>query len=139
MLYLALKYGGGPISLEEISEEERISHQYLGQLFVKLRKSRLVKSTRGARGGYYLAQPPSEITLTDILRAVDEPIGPIECVDPEGRKTSCDKVRDCIPHHVWKELRQSMLSVLERTTLQDMKNQHDRRQSSLGKEVATNV
>ncbi|WP_258188936.1 Rrf2 family transcriptional regulator [Candidatus Hakubella thermalkaliphila] len=49
MLYLALKYGVGPISLEEISEEERISHQYLGQLFVKLRKSRLVKSTRGGK------------------------------------------------------------------------------------------
>ncbi|GFP24290.1 hypothetical protein HKBW3S09_01757, partial [Candidatus Hakubella thermalkaliphila] len=72
-------------------------------------------------------------------RAVDEPIGPIECVDPEGGRTSCDKVRDCIPHHVWRELRQSMLSVLERTTLQDMKNQHDQRQSLLGKEVTSNV
>lgn len=119
MLVLAIRQAEAPIALRRISELEDISAQYLEQIFVDLRKAKLVEGVRGANGGYRLARPADQITAGDILRAVEGPIAPVECVrhsDPEA----CERANICITRELWKRLRDSMSAVLDTTTLADM-------------------
>ena len=79
MLDLALREHAGPVTLAGISEREHISLSYLEQLFGKLRRKGLVESTRGPGGGYTLGKPAAEITITDIITSVDEPMDATKC------------------------------------------------------------
>ena len=95
ILDLALREGEGPVSLKSIAERQDISDHYLEQLFSSLRKAGLVKSVRGAQGGYLLGKPAEEITVGDVIRVLDGPIAPVECVsevDPED----CRRAKTCV-------------------------------------------
>lgn len=119
MLVLTMRQAEAPIALRRISELEDISAQYLEQIFVDLRKAKLVEGVRGASGGYRLARPADQITAGDILRAVEGPIAPVECVrhvHPEA----CERANVCITRELWMRLRDSMSAVLDTTTLADM-------------------
>jgi len=118
MLVLAGNYDQGPYPLREIAQKEHISEQYLEQLFRELRKCDLVTSYRGARGGYVLARSPGEISIGDVLTALEGPVAPMQCVadDPEV----CMHGDDCPTKVIWQKLKAAMEDVLHGTTLADL-------------------
>lgn len=125
MLDLAQHVGEGPISLKSIAERQDISEHYLEQLFAVLRKVDLVKSIRGAQGGYVLAKLPTEITVGDIIRALEGPIAPVECVS-EDNPDVCRREDYCVTRIIWEKLRDSMIAVLDSYTLEDLCHEAER-------------
>lgn len=119
MFDLALHYGEGPIPLKNVAERQDISEHYLEQLIAGLRKAALVKSVRGAQGGYTLAKPPEEIRVGDIIRVLEGPLAPLDCVN-EDDPGSCNQSEDCITRGVWRKVRDSIAGVLDSITLADM-------------------
>lgn len=117
MFDLALHYGQGPIPLKMIAERQEISEPYLEQLMGALRKAGLVSSVRGAQGGYLLANPPHKTTIGDIIRTLEGPIAPMECVEP-GEESTCNQYKLCATRVLWTKLRNSMEEVLDNTTLE---------------------
>lgn len=125
MFDLALSYGEGPIALNSIAERQNISVHYLEQLFASLRKAGLVKSVRGAQGGYTLAEKPQEITVGDIIRTLEGPLAPAECViDDESNE--CDRADCCVTRVIWEKIRDSINEVVDSITLQDMIDDYKR-------------
>jgi Rrf2 family protein len=121
MAILALEFRAGPIPLREIAEREGISYQFLEQIFLPLRRTGLIESVRGAKGGYTLARPPNEIKVGDILRALEGPIAPVECVG-EGNTDACGRSAACLTRGIWERLRDTMSEVLDDITLADVVN-----------------
>lgn len=100
MLDLSLNYGEGPITLAEISNRQGISLSYLEQLFARLRRQGLVSSSRGPGGGYRLSRPALEISIIEVITAVDENIDHTQC----GGKGNCQGDEPCISHELWQNL-----------------------------------
>ncbi|MGI6706934.1 MAG: RrF2 family transcriptional regulator [Clostridia bacterium] len=119
MFDLALHYGDGPIPLKNVAERQGISEPYLEQLISVLRKSGLVKSVRGAQGGYLLNMEPSQITVGDILKVLEGPVAPTECVI-EDEPVECVKADYCVTRIIWEKVRDSINEVIDSITLQDM-------------------
>ena len=113
-------YGkNAPISLSEISIRQNISLAYLEQIFLKLKNNKLVRSSRGANGGYILEKPASEIKLSNIIFAVDEEVKTLNC--KKSSKRGCNnKSTKCITHNLWDALDQHINSFFERVKLQDL-------------------
>ncbi len=116
MVDLSMRQTRGPVTLAAISERQHISLSYLEQLFGKLRRAKLVTSVRGPGGGYNLAKPTVEITVADIISAVDEPIDATQC----GGKENCNDDRRCITHDLWATLNEKMNDYLSSVTLSDV-------------------
>ncbi|MFW5426756.1 MAG: Rrf2 family transcriptional regulator [Methylophagaceae bacterium] len=116
MLDLSLNYGAGSITLADISERQSISLSYLEQLFSKLRKHKLVSSARGPGGGYKLSRPAEEITVFDVISAVDENIDSTDC---DG-KANCRNGEPCLSHHLWLSLSEQIQSYLSGITLRQV-------------------
>ncbi|ADH99949.1 cysteine metabolism transcriptional regulator CymR [Salisediminibacterium selenitireducens] len=112
MMALARKYGEGPVSLKSIAHEHALSEHYLEQLIAPLRNAALVKSVRGAYGGYMLAKEPESITAGDVIRVLEGPITPVEIIDDEepAKRDLRIKIRDAVK------------DVLDSTTLEDLAN-----------------
>ncbi|SDK53878.1 RrF2 family transcriptional regulator [Natronincola ferrireducens] len=119
MFELALYYGDGPIALKNIAEKQEISDHYLEQLVATLRKAGLVKSVRGAQGGYMLASDPKDITVGDIIRTLEGPLAPSECVMEEDPK-ACERSKHCVTKMVWEKIRDNFNNVIDSITLEDM-------------------
>lgn len=122
MLDLALHHGEGPVPLKTIASRQSISEHYLEQLMGALRKAGLVNSIRGAQGGYRLAEEPSETRVGDILRALEGPIAPMECVE-DNKACSCDQSPYCVTRGLWKRLRETMEELLDKTTLEHLRQE----------------
>ena len=119
MADLALNADEGPISLSEISIRQNISLAYLEQIFLKLKNYNLVKSSRGAKGGYVLEKPASEIKLSSIICAVDEEVRTLNC--KKNSKRGCNnKSTKCITHNLWDQLDQHINGFFEKIKLQDL-------------------
>ena len=97
MVDLALRHGGGPVTLAEISSRQKISLSYVEQLFGKLRRHQLVDSVRGPGGGYRLAKDMAAISVAEIILAVDEPIDATQCAGKEN----CRDEQKCLTHDLW--------------------------------------
>ena len=125
MADLALFKDSGPISLTDISLRQNISVAYLEQIFIKLKNKNLVKSVRGAKGGYVLEISPDEIKISNIIAAVDEEVRMLNC-KKESKKGCNNKSSKCITHNLWDELDQHINSFFEKVKLQDLvkKNQN---------------
>jgi len=108
-----------PISLTEISLRQGISIAYLEQLFLKLRKNKLVQSVRGPAGGYVLSKPPEDIKLLSIISAVDEKIKTVKC-RKESKKGCNGKSIKCITHNLWDDLETHINKFFEENTLNDI-------------------
>ncbi|MDI6812067.1 MAG: Rrf2 family transcriptional regulator [Desulfitobacteriaceae bacterium] len=119
MFDLAQHAGEGPISLKSIAERQDISEHYLEQLVSGLRKTGLVKSVRGAQGGYVLGREPSKIRVGDIIRVLEGPIAPVDCVSEEDPEC-CEKADYCVTRTIWEKVRNSISEVLDSITLADM-------------------
>jgi len=114
-----------PISLRDISLRQEISLQYLEQLFNKLKKANLVKSTRGAGGGYLLAKESEKINTGDIIRAVEGPIVLVDCMlagikIKKDSPKKCKKIEDCAIRVLLEELTQQINQTLDATSLKDL-------------------
>ena len=116
MIDLALRSGEGPVTLAGISERQKISLSYLEQLFGKLRRHRLVDSVRGPGGGYCLARAGNLITVTDIVRAVDEALDATQC----GGHENCREEERCMTHDLWTTINAKMYDYLSSVTLADL-------------------
>jgi Rrf2 family protein len=116
---LAQRFGQGPISLKSVAERQEISEHYLEQLIAVLRKAGLVKSVRGAQGGYILARDPQEVTVGDVIRVLEGPIAPMDCVNEE-EKEYCSRSDSCVTKGIWEKVRDSINEVLDSITLRDM-------------------
>ena len=108
-----------PVSLRDISLRQNISLLYLEQIFFRLRKSNIVKSTRGINGGYVLAKKPDQIKLASILSAVDEKIKTVGC-KKESKKGCNGKLTKCITHNLWDELELHINTFFEKKKLSDL-------------------
>ncbi len=115
MMALAKKFGEGPISLKSIAKDHNLSEHYLEQLIAPLRNAMLVKSVRGAYGGYMLAKEPEQITAGDIIRVLEGPISPVEVMDDE----------EPAKRDLWIKIRDAVKEVLDNTTLLDLANYKD--------------
>ena len=108
-----------PTSLTEISLRQGISISFLEQIFLKLKKNSLVKSSRGPSGGYLLTKSPEEIKLSSIIKAVDEKVKTLGC-KRESKKGCNGKSIKCITHNLWDELETHINKFFENNTLNDI-------------------
>jgi len=124
MADLAMFKDNGPTSLTDISIRQNISLAYLEQIFIKLKSNNLVKSVRGAKGGYILEISPEEIKISNIISAVDEEVKTLNC-KKESKKGCNNKSTKCITHNLWDQLDQHINNFFEKIKLQDLlkKNQ----------------
>ncbi|MGE4594741.1 MAG: Rrf2 family transcriptional regulator [Gammaproteobacteria bacterium] len=131
MLDLASNDTGKPVTLDIISQRQNISLSYLEQLFAKLRKASLVKSVRGPGGGYLLSPPAQDVTLTQIIEAVDENIDLRRC---HGLK-NCLRGRECVSHHLWCEVSDQIRSFLSEKNLQQVMDDYNTHKNLINKEI----
>mgnify|MGYP000988310251 CR=1 FL=1 len=117
MLKLALNYQKGPISLKDIAQQEEISEKYLSQLVIPLRASGLIYSLRGFQGGYQLSKSPSQISIKDIVQALEGNISPVECVK---NPSICSKADDCSVRDMWGDLYKKIHETLDSVSLKDL-------------------
>jgi Rrf2 family protein len=120
MTELAKAYGHGRLSLAEIAEAERLPAGYLEQLVMPLRRAGLIEGTRGAHGGYELARPPAQLTVGAVMRALEGPVTPVECLATDYLAGTCDREVGCLSRPVWQRVKNSVDQVLDSMTLADL-------------------
>ncbi|HOV69815.1 MAG TPA: Rrf2 family transcriptional regulator [Clostridia bacterium] len=116
--------GNTPISLKTIANAQGISERYLEILMAVLKKHNIVNSARGASGGYTLARSPENITVGDVLRALEGPMAPAECVLPTRKSSDFDCIMSCSVHGVFKKLYKNINAALDSITIQDMLDEY---------------
>lgn len=121
---LALAYPGGPVSVGQLAEGQRISAKYLEHILSTLRAAGLVKAVRGMHGGYALARSPAAITVKELFEVLEGPVALVDCVD---HPNSCPMKDVCPTRDTWVEMKQSLERVLERTTIQDLADRKTRK------------
>lgn len=117
MIDLAMNGQDEKVSVKSISERQGISENYLERLFALLKKGGYITSTRGAQGGYSLSRPAPDISVGDILRALEGDLTPVDCVLPTEE---CTKSNHCCTKTVWKKLSDSINNAVDSISLQDM-------------------
>ena len=120
---LALNKEEGVIPLKSIAARQGISENYLEQLLAILRKAGIVRSVRGANGGYYIEKDLSEIFVGDILRALEGSLSPVECTE-EG--ANCIKSNECITKILWEKVKKNIDAAVDSTTLKDLLEEYER-------------
>lgn len=121
MVDLAIRYGDSPVSIKSIAERQNLSEFYLEQLFAPLRRAKLIKSIRGAQGGYVLNRSPKDITVADIIEVLEGPIEISSCLDT----TECDNMDICPTRLLWEKIKKSIDDVTSSITLQDMADDYN--------------
>ena len=125
LLDLALHQGEGQVLLKNIAQRQQVSLRYLEHLITPLIAAGMVRSARGPRGGVWLAKPPREIKLSDVIQLLEGSTAPVDCVDnPE----TCPRSDLCATRDIWGELKKVMNGVLEATTLQDLVERQKRKE-----------
>lgn len=124
MLDLALHNGDGPVSLAQISQRQGISLAYLEQLFARLRRHKLVSSTRGPGGGYALGRDPAQIAVSEVILAVDESVDTTRC----GGLANCQDDQPCLTHELWADLSAQIRGFLDQITLSALMERGEVRQ-----------
>ncbi len=117
LLELAVVYGNGPLQLKSIAQHQNISAKYLEHLVAILKAAGILKSVRGAKGGYVLAKPPSQITLSECFNCLEGAVVTVECLENENY---CARADDCVMKQVWSQVQDAIANVLQSLTLQDL-------------------
>lgn len=121
MLDMAAYYGQGPIESADIARRQYIPEQYLDQILMALRKEGLVKSVRGPKGGHMLARSPAEITMSQVMQALEGYVPPMECLpNPDFCKLS----PGCALREVWQQIDAMTQQVLSATTIEQLAQRH---------------
>lgn len=119
MVDIAQQQQGGPVAIHTIARRQNLSSRYLEQLLIPLKQAGLVKSLRGAQGGYVLGKSPEKISVGDIIRVLEGPIAPVDCVN-EINPDECRRAEYCVTRKVWIRLRDTINEVLDSYTLEDL-------------------
>lgn len=121
MYELARRQSDGPVALKDIAQSQGLSLNYLEQLFRLLKRAGLVASTRGVHGGYILGREPDSITVGDVVRVLDGPLAPSDCVLPGlSGAERCGMSSSCVAHGVWEKVRDAIEAVLDGISLQSL-------------------
>ena len=119
MLELAKRTEEGPVRIDEIARQQTIPRNFLANLLVQLKRGRFVQSKKGPEGGYYLSRPPRQIVVGEVVRFIDGPVGPIQCVNqPIGEK--CEIGGQCGYFPLWKRVRDAIAEIVDHTTIADV-------------------
>jgi len=119
LLMLAERYPGTqPVRVEEIAETQDIPENYLRRLLIELKRGGLVASQKGPSGGYMLARPPARITMADVVEIIEGDYAPVECI--EESSSLCPRDNPCPMRDVWRDVRNSVTSILRSVTLQSL-------------------
>ncbi|MBC7348696.1 MAG: Rrf2 family transcriptional regulator [Candidatus Aminicenantes bacterium] len=121
MLELAARYGQGPVPIRIISLAQAIPQPFLEQILLLLKRAGYVKSKKGPSGGYYLSRPPAAINVAEVIRVMDGPLAPINCVSVMEHEP-CPLEDRCGLKWLWKEVRDMVAAHLEKTTFEDVLN-----------------
>ena len=128
LLMLADRYPSAqPLRVEEIAAAQSVPENYLRRLLIELKRGGLVLIQKGPSGGYMLARPPARITMADVVEIIEGDYTPVECLE-EGAKSFCPRDSGCPMRDVWREVRDSVVSILRGATLQSLS---DRRKSAV--------
>jgi len=119
MLELARRYADGPVHSREISQAQEIPQRFLEQILLLLKRAGYLKSRKGQHGGYTLAKPPARINVAEVIRVMDGPLAPIDCVSVIAHET-CPMENTCGLRWLWKEVRDAVAEILESTTFDDL-------------------
>lgn len=119
LIDLAMNRSDRPVLLADIARRQRVSKRYLERLFTQLRSRGIIRSVRGAAGGYLLDKNPAEIKISEIIEALEGPIKPVECV---VNRKACGRLAQCVTHDLWSELGEVVKKALENITLEDLCN-----------------
>lgn len=118
---LARHYGEGAVPAKELAARNNIPQRFLEQILLALKHGRFVRSQKGPQGGYYLARPPDEINLAEIVRQLDGPLAPVSCVSQTAYEAcGCPDVETCGLRRVMKQVRDVVAELMESTTLADL-------------------
>ncbi len=117
ILELAENYGNGPLQLRIIARDQGVSVKYLEQLMAMLKAAGIVRSVRGAKGGYILAKSPGQVKVSECFQCLEGSLITTECVEDES---FCERTNDCIARQVWTEVQEAVMGVLQSMTLQDL-------------------
>jgi Rrf2 family cysteine metabolism transcriptional repressor len=116
---LARRAEEGPVRIEEIARAQKIPKNFLANLLVQLKRGRFVQSRKGPEGGYFLSRPPRQITVGEVVRFLDGPIGPIQCVARPGAER-CPTFPGCGLFPLWKRLHEALAGLVDRTSIADL-------------------
>lgn len=119
MVVLAKNEGGEPLSLAQISRVEHISPSYLEHILAKLKADDLIKSVKGANGGYVLSRLPKRISVFEIVEALEGPLAFFYCMGDDQKKVVCVK-EDCLTKRVWREVQNGIIKSLRKFSLADL-------------------
>lgn len=119
VLDISLNEGEGPVTIHSIAGRQELSERYLEQLLITLKQNGLIRSIRGFQGGYVLAKEPRLIKVGDIVRALEGPLAPVDCVN-EDKQGECSRTEACVTKIVWEDLRDSITKVLDSYTIEDL-------------------
>ena len=127
MLDVAIHQDGGPVSVKATAERQDVSRRYLEQLMLRLATAGLARPVRGRGGGFVLSRPASQISVADIVQALEGPINVVECVGDAG---VCYRASSCAAREVWNEVSETVTCHLSQITLEDMAQRHRRSQET---------
>lgn len=128
ILDVALHQHAGPVTIHSIAQRQEISERYLEQLLITLKQNGLIKSIRGFQGGYMLNKEPRNISVGDVVRALEGPIAPVDCVDENSK--GCSRIESCVTKIVWEDLKNAMSEVLDSYNLEDLLQETQKRQEN---------
>lgn len=128
LINLALHYGKKPVFLHDVAREEGVSEKYLQHLFSSLKVAGIVKSERGAHGGFSLATHPSKVKLSKLIPVLEGPLDLVPCTSDNG---SCDRASECATRNLWKSMSDAMNEVLESMTLSDLADLKGQKQDTV--------
>jgi Rrf2 family protein len=136
MLELALRRGSGPVLIKQVAEAQEIPVKYLEHVLTLLRVAGLVKAYRGPRGGYVLARDPGEITLNQMLTALEGPVSLVHCQEmPE----ECTRSKTCVTQDIWTDISTRMIDFMDGITLEDIVAMHHKKIKAAGAAEASPV
>jgi Rrf2 family cysteine metabolism transcriptional repressor len=119
MLELSLRRADGPLHIKDISAAQDIPERFLEQILLLLKRAGYLRSRKGPNGGYVLAKPPEKISVAEVIRVMDGPLAPIDCVSVTAHQV-CPHEDACGLKSLWKETRDAIAAILERTTFADL-------------------
>jgi len=117
LIDLGVNSRGKPVLLREIAQRQDISRRYLERLFSELKSAGVIRSIRGALGGYILSREPRAIIVSEVLEALEGPLLPVDCV---SNKSVCDNMECCVTHDVWTDIARQIKTYFDNITLEDL-------------------
>jgi len=119
MLELALHYGEAPLHIRDISKAQDIPERFLEQILLQIKRAGYLRSRKGPNGGYTLSKPPEEISVAEVIRVMDGPLAPIDCVSVTAHEV-CPREKSCGLRWLWKRNRDAIAEILENTSFADV-------------------